>query len=352
VVEGDEYHTAFYAKKPKFFFYRPEIVVINAIEFDHADIYADVDAIRKEFRELLCMLPAAGCAVCCVDYPQVLKLIEEVRDDISCRLVTFGSLDGMNANLQAGQGMTLDTVDYLLTSRRPLDSLSTGYTGSSSGTMYPGQRISVDVQCLRAAGWKGGHSFSIELPLIGHYNGLNALAAVIALKEAGVPFDDILKVMPVVGGAGKRQQVLFSDSRYVLIEDFAHHPTAVAGTVQAVREVFPDKRLIAVFEPRSNTSRRKIFQKSYASAFNGADVVVISDVTSNSRMNTDVEMINVEELVEDIKTTAVTAVALPGSESVYEWLVSRIRPGDVVLVMANGAFGNISSRLADFLRLS
>ena len=313
VFEGDEYHTCFFARKPKFFFYRPNTVVINAIEFDHGDIYKDLEAIVSEFRELLLSLSEGDRAICCVDYPAVRNLLNELNGTLACSVITFGN-QGYDA-------------DYEILSR--------SIRGSS-------QQISLVTPY-------DDTPVEVTIPLIGAYNALNACASVVALLENGFHIDEIVRELSTVSGVDRRQQILFENSDYVLIEDFAHHPTAVRGTVEAVSESYPERRLIAVFEPRSNTSRRKIFEEDYKSGFSGASLVIISDVTSNSRMNDDTELINVTELAQGISSRGIQALALSSPEDIFSYLTSEVRPGDVVLIMSNGAFGNLCRKMKTYL---
>jgi UDP-N-acetylmuramate: L-alanyl-gamma-D-glutamyl-meso-diaminopimelate ligase len=313
VIEGDEYHCAFYAKKPKFFFYRPNTVIINAIEFDHGDIYKDVEAISAEFKELLLSLKSSDRAICCIDYPEVRKLLDEVKNEVSCKIFTFG--------------FSSEEADFYISERKQ--------SGNRQVVLLSGKSIS--------------DSVSIDIPMIGRYNALNAVASYGALLLNGFSEESILDGLAEIQGVSRRQQILFQNDDYILMEDFAHHPTAVKGTVSAVSEAYPEKRMWAVFEPRSNTSRRKVFEDDYKKAFEGASMVLISDVTSNSRMNADSSLIDVNELAKSINSDNIYARALPDSESIYECITSEIMRGDIIVIMSNGAFGNICKRLKDFL---
>jgi len=312
VIEGDEYHSAFYAKKPKFFFYRPNTVIINAIEFDHGDIYSDIDSIRAEFRELLLSLKSSDRAICCIDYPQIRLLLDEVREKVKCKILTFG--------------FSSEDADFYIAERTQ--------SGKEQTLLVGGKYHKVPVKLV--------------VPMIGTYNALNAVAAYAALIENSFSEESILCELAQIQGVSRRQQILFQDDDYLLMEDFAHHPTAVKGTVSAVSEAYPDKRIWAVFEPRSNTSRRKIFEDDYKVAFEGASQVLISDVTANSRMNEDSGLIDVRELATSITANGITARALADSDAIYDCLTKEVKSGDLILIMSNGAFGNICRRLIDF----
>ncbi|MBI4859533.1 MAG: hypothetical protein HY815_04635 [Candidatus Riflebacteria bacterium] len=278
-VEGDEYHSAFWARVPKFVFYRSRTLVLNAIEFDHADIYPTLGDVVTAFCSLLTSLASDGVAICCTVFPQVRALLQEVGPGLSCRVVTFG---------------TGERDDYRLVER-----------------VQRGATQIVRIESRRLGG------LDVALPLMGEHNALNAMATVAALAENGFSPQLIREHLATARTVKRRQQVRLNGTGVVLIEDFAHHPTAVSVTVRAVREVYPDRKLWAVFEPRSNTSRRKVFQEEYERAFDCADQVILANVASKSRMNQDVELMG---------------------------------DTDVVLLMSNGSFGGLPSKLEQALR--
>ena len=181
--------------------------------------------------------------------------------------------------------------------------------------------------------------------MMGEYNALNALATLAALCENGVSVAEVSEHLAHYQPVKRRQQIRYDNKGIVLIEDFAHHPTAVHGTVDAVREAYPDKKLWAVFEPRSNTSRRKVFQKQYESAFDKADEVILAKVTSSSRMNDDVELIDVEKLAEQIDCTGTSCRALPSASAIEEILLAEVGNNDVIVLMSNGSFGGLPASL-------
>jgi len=311
VVEGDEYHSAFYARVPKFTFYRPRTAIINAIEYDHADIYPTIESVVEAFRALFRDVPDGGLLLCCTDFPLVRRLVDECRQEAPAAILTFGHDED---------------CAYRLVDRRPTEH---------------GQFVDIATP-------DGDHGFTV--PVIGAYNALNALAAFAALVENGVDPALVARGLQHYKPVKRRQQVRFQGGGVTLIEDFAHHPTAVAGTVAAVREAYPSARLWAVFEPRSNTSRRTVFRDQYVTAFDGADEVILAEVTTTSRMNDDVALIDVNELTGAIATRVPRARCLPTPAVIETEILAGLGVNDVVVLMSNGSFGGLPASLEAALR--
>lgn len=311
VVEGDEYHTAFYARVPKFRFYRARTAIVNAIEFDHADLYPRVEDVIEEFRWLLRSLPADGLALVCVDYPHVRALVDEEGSSIAARVVRFG---------------WHESADYRLVDRKVH---GFGQVVELASPIHDGLHL--------------------ELPVPGAYNALNGVACLAALVENGFSPREVAMALRGFRTVQRRQQVRF-DEGITLVEDFAHHPTAVAGTVRAVAEAFPGRSIWAVFEPRSNTSRRKVFEEPYRAAFAEAEHVLLADVRSESRMNDGVELLDVRELAAAMAAEGKDVRALPDPRSIEDLLLREVGPHDVVLLMSNGSFGDLPARLEAALR--
>jgi UDP-N-acetylmuramate: L-alanyl-gamma-D-glutamyl-meso-diaminopimelate ligase len=233
VVEGDEYDSAYFDKRPKFLHYRPEIGVITSVEFDHADIYADMHHYRAAFSEFVAQIPESGLLVACDDDPEVLDQASRAV----CRVVSYGL--GVGAGWRAS-----DLVE--------------GEVGASFVLGVDGQR-----------------RLRIEVPLSGRHNVQNTLAALAVADHVGLPPERASGLLAGFGGVARRMQVRGVAAGITVIDDFAHHPTEVAETVNAARRRYLRSRLVAVFEPRTNTSRRSFFQKRYAESFGGADLVVL-----------------------------------------------------------------------------
>ena len=313
VVEGDEYDSAFFAKVPKFSFYTPDTVIVNAIEYDHADIYANVEAIEAEFKKLVTGLKKTGTAVCCIDFPRVKRLVAEWKATAQCEILTFG------ADPEA---------DFTIVNRE---------------VVGMGQRVTVTGPGL------GG--CTVEIPMLGEYNARNALAAIIVSQIIGMELGKTTEYLAAFRSVKRRQEVRAQRNGVVLIEDFAHHPTAVEQTVDAIREAFPSARLWAVFEPRSNTSRRKIFEQAYVQAFRRADHVIIKNVQARA-IDSGVELIDVQTLSKEITASGIPSVCLDTVEEIRQTIwraVPRDRKGgsveDVVFVMSNGSFDGLSEIL-------
>ena len=306
VVEGDEYDSAFFAKIPKFAFYKPQTLIVNAIEFDHADIYIDLNAINKEFKKLVTSVPHDGHVICCIDYENVRHELAEWRKSTQCEFITFG------------------------------ESNDADYSISSSEQTGLSQKISVKV--------KDGSNFTFLLPLPGLFNAKNALASLITAGVLGIKDKAARSALENFKGIKRRQQLRFKNEKLMIIEDFAHHPTAVSQTIAAFKSSFPDKRLIAVFEPRSNTSRRKIFQADYIEAFRKADLAVLCNVSGREN-DQGHELLDVQILSEEINKTGVPSVCLQDSREIEQYLLNNTSTNDVVLIMSNGSFGGLIDNL-------
>jgi len=309
VVEGDEYDSAFFDKGPKFLHYNPSAVLLTAVEFDHADIYADVEAVERAFRRLVALLPAAAPLVVASDFPRAAA----VAATGAAGPVTFG----------LGDGATWRATD--LTD----DGRMTRFTVRHRGR----------VDCRLA----------VRQP--GAINARNALGAYVLARVLDVPAAEVAEALSGFTGVARRQELVGQFGGVTVIDDFAHHPTAVAGVLAAVRGRYPDHRLWALFEPRSNTSRRRVFQKEYVSALAAADRVLIGQVLHKS---TDViaplEMFSPDELVADLRSGGSHARAASSAAEIARIVAAEARPGDVVLMMSNGDFGGLRRLLVSALR--
>jgi UDP-N-acetylmuramate: L-alanyl-gamma-D-glutamyl-meso-diaminopimelate ligase len=313
VVEGDEYDSAFFAKVPKFSFYTPDTAIVNAIEYDHADIYENIEAIESEFTKLIESLHTTGRAVCCIDFPRVKKLVEAWRQSVRCNIVTFG-VD--------------KDADFAITNRS-MDGMS--------------QVVTVRTPT--------GESIPFFIPMIGEYNARNATAAFVVSEIVGLPRETTLEALKVFKSVKRRQELRAIRDGVALIEDFAHHPTAVQQTIAAVRDSFPQAKLWAIFEPRSNTSRRKVFQQEYINAFQAADAAIFKDVTARA-VDTGVELIEVSTLSDDIDVSGTPSVCLPDVSAIREYLWRNLERkngalevSDVIVVMSNGSFDGLNDLL-------
>ncbi len=302
VIEGDEYDTAFFDKGPKFLHYRPAATVLTSVEFDHADIYRDLDHVQSAFRRLV-----EGLA------PESLLLAWD--GDAAIDRVTVGS----PARLQR--------------------------YGASEGSSWRLGRVQAEPPWTRIEVFKEAQVYGrFRTRMIGRHNGLNALAAVAVADHIGISAAAVADALERFEGVKRRQEIRGEKRGIVVMDDFAHHPTAVRETVDAVRSGYPGRRLIAVFEPRTNSSMRKVFQPVYPLAFDGADVVCIRRPSMLEKIPA-AERFSSEELVAELQRQGKTAAFFPDTEGIIDFVLRTGKPGDVVLVMSNGGFDNIHERL-------
>ncbi len=314
VVEGDEYDTAFFDKTPKFLHYHAETLILTSVEFDHADIYRDLEHVKSAFRELVAGMPRDGLIVAACGYENV----REVVKDADC-----------------------DVVSYRVVSELPAD--------GASGSGFYARVIAATALGTRFELIGPGCDLTTALvPLHGRFNVENALGAIIAVTSLGVPLADALAALPQVRGVKRRQEVRGEAGGVTVVDDFAHHPTAVRASIEALRARYPGRRLIAIFEPRTNTSRRAIFQDEYARAFDGADRALVSEVADEpiySATGEVTERFSASELCLALRERGVDARSYPQVGQIVHSAVSEAREGDVILVMSNGAFDNIWEKL-------
>ncbi len=304
VIEGDEYDSAFFDKRPKFLHYQPQAVLLNAVEFDHADIYTDLEHIKSAFLRLLKIVPAAAPVLICHDFPAAL----EVARSHQGAYTSFGFHPEATWQVQ-------DALD--------------------DGSQF--------VFTVTQHGQERGR-FSI--PSMGRMNVRNALGVVALAYTLGLSSEDIAPGLSSFAGVARRQERVGETHGVTIIDDFAHHPTAVAATVEAVRLRYPKHRLWAVFEPRSNTCRRRIFQKPLTEALTNADHVVIGPVFTKPQDPVATEdLFSPAELVADIHRAGKNAHQGQSVDEICSFLIDNCQSGDVVLIMSNGAFGGLPRKL-------
>jgi UDP-N-acetylmuramate: L-alanyl-gamma-D-glutamyl-meso-diaminopimelate ligase len=306
VMEGDEYDTAFFDKRPKFVHFTPRAAVLTSIEFDHADIYPDLNVIIRAFETFLSTIAPGGRVLAWGDAP----LVREVCGRSPAPVSFYG----------LGNEVTWRATD-----------ISPASGGMNFTVLKEGAR------------W--GEFF---LPMVGEHNVLNALAALAVLCEVGAEVPGLQKALTGFKGVKKRQEVAGEFQGVLVVEDFAHHPTAVGVTLAAVRRAYPQRRLVAVFEPRTNTSRRRIFQQPYAQAFHDADLILVREPPDLWKVEPD-EQFSSRELVADLQAQGKEARFFPDTDALLEDLIPSLRPGDVVLVMSNGDFNHLVPRLCEAL---
>jgi UDP-N-acetylmuramate: L-alanyl-gamma-D-glutamyl-meso-diaminopimelate ligase len=306
VIEGDEYDTAFFDKGPKFLHYAPAATVLTSIEFDHADIYRDLEHVKSAFRRLVDGLSRERLLVACDGD----AAIDEVIAGAAATVQRYGSGAGCDWRLGA------------ITAEPPWMSF----------------------EVLRAGGVFG----CFRTGMIGRHNLLNALAVIAVADHLGISAAAMAEALESFQGVKRRQEIRGEKRGIVVMDDFAHHPTAVRETIAAVRAAYPGRRLIAVFEPRSNSSMRKVFQPVYPQAFDGADRIFIRRPSMLEKVP-EAERFSAEALVDELQRQGLDAGFYPDTESIIEAIVDSGRSGDVLLIMSNGGFDNIHERLLESL---
>jgi UDP-N-acetylmuramate: L-alanyl-gamma-D-glutamyl-meso-diaminopimelate ligase len=301
VIEGDEYDTAFFDKRSKFVHYQPEVVVINNLEFDHADIFANLAAIQTSFTHLIRLVPRNGLLLANGDDPNVAPLLQFKY----CPIKRFGF--GEDNHLRAFN-------------------LRLGATATEFETP--------------------NHKY--HLNLVGELNVRNALGVIACARHCGLTNHQIQAAFNTFKGVKRRLEVRGLAGGVVVIDDFGHHPTAIRETLKALRLKYPKERLWAVFEPRTNTTRRNVFQRELVEAFAGADFAVLAQVARLELLAPE-ERLNPEQLMRDLKASGKVAAYLPDVESIVEHLVQNTTAGDVVCVFSNGGFGGLHEKLLDRL---
>ncbi|TVQ93859.1 MAG: UDP-N-acetylmuramate:L-alanyl-gamma-D-glutamyl-meso-diaminopimelate ligase [Deltaproteobacteria bacterium] len=308
VIEGDEYDTAFFDKQPKFLHYRPDTVVLTSVEFDHADIYQDLDHVKRSFRQLMQILPESGLLIVRADDPGAAEVAQECTAEI-WRYGPGSTFDGRIEQIDTDRGLMRFTVLR---------------EGRSVGTF--------------------------ESRLVGEHNLYNQVAATAAALRAGASPQAIAQGFSTFLGIKRRQEVLGEPGGVTVVDDFAHHPTAVRLTLQALRQRFGERRLWAIWEPRSATSRRDVFQSDYASAFDAADRVLIAAPYDQSRIP-EQERFSAERLVRDLSARGLDALTLDSAAEIAGTVAAQAHPRDVVAVLSNGGFDGIHGQLLDLLAL-
>jgi UDP-N-acetylmuramate: L-alanyl-gamma-D-glutamyl-meso-diaminopimelate ligase len=304
VLEGDEYDSAFFDKGPKFLHYRPQRVIITSVEFDHADIYRDLDHLKEAFQSLVRLIPASGILVACYDYSEVREVVKAG----SCRVVSYG------------------------------DDESCDWTARN--VRIEGRRSYFD-PCFRKV-CEG----TVELGAIGRHNVKNALGVYVLARELGMDRSNLLEGFASFSGVKRRQEFKGEKRGILVVDDFAHHPTAVAETIKAVKDAFTGRRVWAVFEPRSNTSRRNIFEREFALALSLADRVIVSGLHQPDKIP-EAERLSVERVAESINRSNghEQAVVINGADNIAAHVTARASAGDIILVMSNGAFDGVQDKI-------
>jgi UDP-N-acetylmuramate: L-alanyl-gamma-D-glutamyl-meso-diaminopimelate ligase len=306
VVEGDEYDTAYFDKGPKFVHYRARTALLTSIEFDHADIYNDMAHYESAYVRFCRSLPAEGWLGVSDAYPNAVQI---ARQHAACPVVTYGS--------KSGDYHAQDVV----------------FDESGASFLLNGPTEAVDV----------------VLPMSGMHNVENAVGVYAAARSLGLTPPEVVQAFATFQGVKRRQEPRGEVGGILVIDDFAHHPTAVRETIGGIRQRYRERRLWAVFEPRSNTSRRNIHQDEYAVAFDDADIVTLRLPEPHDKVPAD-QQLDVAAVVKAVESRGITAAAHAEVSAIVEELARDARPNDVILVMSNGAFGGLIPDLLEQLR--
>jgi UDP-N-acetylmuramate: L-alanyl-gamma-D-glutamyl-meso-diaminopimelate ligase len=303
VLEGDEYNAAFFDRGPKFLHYEPRLLLVGNIEFDHADLYPDMASIEDAFRGVVALVPEDGAVVVNADDPRVMEVARQAR----APLVRV-SLADSGADFSARE-----------------------IAEHADGTHFTLLEAGLPVARLSSR-------------LNGRHNLRNALGAIALVRLAGLSSSEISRALPRFNGVRRRLEVKGEKNGILVVDDFAHHPTAVRSTLEAARARFPGRRVWALFEPRSNTAARKEFEEEYAEAFASADALVLAPVFHARRLSED-GRIDRDALVRRFAASGRPAFAPESNAAIPEILRREARPGDLLLLMSSGAFGGLPETL-------
>jgi UDP-N-acetylmuramate: L-alanyl-gamma-D-glutamyl-meso-diaminopimelate ligase len=306
ILEGDEYETALWDRGPKFFHYHPDDLIITSLEFDHADIYRDFEAYELAFRRLVNLVPRSGRVVIWGDREDSGPSLREVASKAFCPVETYGFSSGN-------------------------DWIATGVVSEDASTRFEVSH--------------GGTPFgAFTLSATGRHNVLNALAAIVVAQGRGISAASLSESLSTFRSVKRRMDVKGEVEGILVVDDFAHHPTAVRATIEAARSRWPQRRIWAILEPRSNSMRRKVFQESLPKALALADRVVLGGVFRSQQLG-DENRLDPESVAESVRTLGKDARAFAGADAIADFMLGQVKPGDLLLVMSNGSFDGLCDKL-------
>lgn len=307
VIEGDEYDTAFFDKTPKFLHYDARTLLVTSVEFDHADIYASLEQIQDAFRTLVAQVPADGVIIAASDADSVREVLAGAR----AKVESYGFRDG---------------------------------------AVWRVSDVAFDPEGTQFTVWRRDERVArVRMPMHGRHNVENVLGAIAVCANLGVAPELASRAMTEFRGVKRRQELRGEAAGMAVIDDFAHHPTAVRETIAAIRSRYPDRKLWAILEPRTNTSRRRFFESDFADALATADEVILAGVFRSDALADD-ERMRPDKVIERIRASGKPASYLAEVDEIIEHLVRKKTGRDVALVMSNGGFGGIWERLLARLR--
>ncbi|HEY1484328.1 MAG TPA: UDP-N-acetylmuramate:L-alanyl-gamma-D-glutamyl-meso-diaminopimelate ligase [Candidatus Acidoferrum sp.] len=305
ILEGDEYDSAYWDKAAKFFHYHPDDLIITSVEFDHADIYTDFDAYQLAFRRLVNLVPRRGRVVVWGD-AQAGEALRKATEKAFCPVITYG-FDEAN-----------------------------DWTAASVAVQGDGMNF--------AARYQGGDFGEFHLAATGRHNVLNAMAALIVAQGRGIRAEIIRDALATFQSVKRRMDVKGEVHGILVVDDFAHHPTAIRATIDAARLRWPGRRIWAVLEPRSNSMRRRVFQDALPQALALGDLVLLGSVHRAGQLADD-QRLDPESIAASVRALGKTARVLPSADAIADVLVTEAKPGDVLLVMSNGSFDGLHEKL-------
>ena len=311
ILEGDEYETAFWDRGPKFFHYHPDDLIITSLEYDHADIYADFETYQLAFRRLVNLVPRRGRVVIWGDTEASGPALRRAAQKAFCPVETYGFAAGN---------------DWVV---------------SELAVAGGGMKFRVD--------YHGKKFGEFTLAASGKHNVLNAVAAMAVAHGRGIGADVLQKALSTFKSVKRRMDVKGEVRGVLVVDDFAHHPTAVRATIEAARARWPGKRLWAILEPRSNSMRRKVFQEALPVSLALADRVILAGVFRAQQLG-DENRMDPEAVAESVRHLGKSARVLPSADAIAETLSSEAEPGDLMLVMSNGSFDGLCEKLLEKLR--
>jgi len=303
VIEGDEYDTAFFDKRSKFVHYMPEIVVVNNIEFDHADIFNNIEEIKLSFKRMLNIVPENGIVFVNGDDNDAVEVTENCRAPV----IKVGANDNCDFKIE----------------NLNLESFNSSFSIKEN---------------------------SYQLPMDGEFNVRNAAMAIAVSDFLNIDQQNIIESVSKFSGIARRQELRGEEKNVKVIDDFGHHPTAIAATIGALKQRYPDSKIWAIFEPRSNTSRRNLLQSELEDSLSQADGVIISEVPNPEKVP-DGELLDVESVIENLSSRGKEAFIGLSSDDIVNKLIPLTSSGDTIVVLSNGGFGGIHEKLLEALKV-
>jgi UDP-N-acetylmuramate: L-alanyl-gamma-D-glutamyl-meso-diaminopimelate ligase len=321
IVEGDEYNAAYFDRGAKFLHYQPETLVLTSVEYDHADLYPSPEALRAAYARLLDLLPATGLLVACGDSPEVRELARLAR----CPVVFYGLGD-----------------QNVLHPLAPIESLP-----EVSRFRLPDSEAGADGGGARGSGGGtggGGGEIEVELPLAGEHNVANALAVWAAARRDGLPARQVAAALASFHGVKRRLEELGTVRGVTVVDDFAHHPTAVGKTLAALAQRYPGRRIVVLFEPRSLSAGRRLFHDAYRESFTLAGRVLFAPLFHRGRLAPE-DRLDLPALAAELDRAGIPATAAATTEDLLAQTLAESRPGDVLVTMSSGSFDSLPQRL-------